>query len=146
MDMVHGLPAVRASVQHHAESTRIRCADGSGDSEQLRRQRRVDMRERRHVVMVVPRDHEDVHRRLRIDVVERHDPLAFMDEGRRDFSGGDLAEQAAHGVIVFRSGPTRRARKHNARRNSACRRGAEHGRTQSNCFGTRSRERLEFLR
>jgi len=76
----------------------------------------------------------------------RHDPLAFMDEGRRDFSGGDLAEQAAHGVIVFRSGPTRRARKHNARRNSACRRGAEHGRTQSNCFGTRSRERLEFLR
>jgi hypothetical protein len=48
--------------------------------------------------MVRPRDDQDVHRRLRIDIAERHRPRRGGNYGRRYVARGDAAEQAVrHG-------------------------------------------------
>jgi Mg-chelatase subunit ChlD len=39
-------------------------------------------------------DHKDVERRAREDVIDRHDVVVLIDDGRRDLSGHDAAEQA----------------------------------------------------
>jgi len=39
-------------------------------------------------------DDKDVERRARKDVVDRHDVVVLIDDGRRDLSGHDAAEQA----------------------------------------------------
>jgi len=56
---------------------------------------------------VLPGDDQDVDRRLRMNVPERHHLLILVDEHRRDLSFGDLAEQAVgvgHGALRV-SGP-----------------------------------------
>ena len=51
----------------------------------------LEVRELLHVLL---RDHKDVERRAREDVVDRHDIVVLIDDGRRDLSGHDAAEQA----------------------------------------------------
>ena len=51
----------------------------------------LEVRELLHVLL---RDDQDVERRAGEDVVDRHDVVVLIDEGRRDLSGHDAAEQA----------------------------------------------------
>lgn len=146
MNMIDRLPAVRAGVQHHAESACVRFPDRGSDLQQFRSKRRVGVRERGHVVMVVTRDNEDMDRCFGIDVVERDNPLAFVDERRRHLTGGNLAKQATHGSIVFPSGPSRRAREDNAGGYRTCSGRAEDRRAKPDCFGTGGCKGFEFLR
>ena len=48
----------------------------------------------RKLLHMLLRDHKDVERRARKDVVDRHDVIVLIDDGRRDLSGHDAAEQA----------------------------------------------------
>jgi hypothetical protein len=41
-------------------------------------------------------DDEDMDGRLGLDVLERQQLIIFVDAGRRDFPGDNLAEQARH--------------------------------------------------
>src|SRR6476660_1237895 len=52
---------------------------------------------------VLLRDHEDVRRRLRIDVAEGDRVLVLADDLRRDLPAHDAAEQAGVGHVVFSS-------------------------------------------
>src|SRR6266511_943447 len=70
------------------------------DAEQLPRERvvlRGEVVERRDVLA---RDDEQVHRRLRVDVLESHDVRVLMDELRGDLPLDDLAEQAVRHVVL----------------------------------------------
>ena len=57
-------------------------------------QRRVALGERRDVGVVLLRDDQDVHRRLRVDVAEGERGVGLPDHGGRDLPGDDAAEQA----------------------------------------------------
>ena len=46
------------------------------------------------LLYVLLRDHKHVEWRAREDVVDRHDVVVLIDDGRRDLSGHDAAEQA----------------------------------------------------
>lgn len=63
----------------------------------------IGQRDRRHVVVVLRRDDEDVNRRFRIDVAESKDSIGACHDVGRDVTCDDGAEQAvAHGVILAR--------------------------------------------
>jgi len=51
----------------------------------------LEVRELLHVLL---RDDQDVERRAGEDVVDRHDVVVLIHDGRRDLSGHDSAEQA----------------------------------------------------
>ena len=51
----------------------------------------LEVRELLHVLL---RDDQDVEWRAGEDVVDRHDVVVLIDDGRRDLSGHDAAEQA----------------------------------------------------
>jgi hypothetical protein len=48
----------------------------------------------RELLHMLSRHHKDVEWRARKDVVDRHDVVVLIDDGRRDLSGHDAAEQA----------------------------------------------------
>jgi len=51
----------------------------------------LEVRKPLHVLL---RDHKDMKRRAREHVVDRHDVVVLIDDGRRDLPGHDAAEQA----------------------------------------------------
>jgi len=64
--------------------------------------------ERCHVRKMPPRDHEDMCRRLRVDVTERDRPLPVYHDRGRDLSASDPAEQAVwHTTIIVGAGRAR---------------------------------------
>jgi len=48
----------------------------------------------RKLLHMLLRDHKDVERRAGEHVVDRHDVVVLIDDGRRDLPGHDAAEQA----------------------------------------------------
>ena len=67
------LAAVRAGVEHQPEAVAeqpLGLGHRGGRGQHLAGQRRVALGERRHVGVVLLRDHQHVHRRLRVDVAE----------------------------------------------------------------------------
>jgi hypothetical protein len=48
----------------------------------------------RELLHMLLRDDKNVERRAREDIVDRHDVVVFIDDGRGDLSGHDAAEQA----------------------------------------------------
>lgn len=112
--MVDRLATIGTGVHDHPEPATVCCANTRSDGQEFGGKCGIGSGQRRDVVVVRARNDQHMDRRLRIDVVERDNPLRVMHEGRRDLAGGNLAEQTTHGVIVFRSGPPRRARQHDA--------------------------------
>ena len=72
----------------------LRARDVGHRGEQLAGERRVGRGERADVGVVVLRDHDHVHRRLRRDVAERQHAVGLVHQRRRDLAGHDPAEQA----------------------------------------------------
>ena len=90
----HGLAGVVAVVHHQPEivgDASLAC-DLPHRLEQLTAEDLV--LEVRELLDMLLRDHKNVERRAREDVVDRHDIVVLIDDGRRDLSGHDSAEQA----------------------------------------------------
>jgi len=97
MDVMHRLPPVGADVQHRTVSV---IGDALGAGEVPGREEHAAQK----VAMVIGSgvqgrnvlagNHENMDRRLRIDVAKGHQVVVFMDDGRRDLASRDLAEQA----------------------------------------------------
>ena len=51
---------------------------------------------------VLPRDDQQMHRRLRIDVAERDEIVVFVHNRCRNLAGDDAAEQAVHPRMIDR--------------------------------------------
>jgi hypothetical protein len=111
MHMPHRLPAVAAGVEDNAVPAGVD-ALGDGDlmgrRDELAEQSVARAGQRCHVREVLPRDHQDVRRRLRADVTEGDDPLPVKHNRGGDLSGSDPAEQTVwHSTIIvaFRRRP-----------------------------------------
>jgi hypothetical protein len=57
--------------------------------------------EGRHVGVMIPRHHQDMRRRLRVDVTEGDSPLPVQHKRGRDLSGSDPAEQAVWHITII---------------------------------------------
>jgi hypothetical protein len=90
-DGLAGLPAGVGDEAVVADAPVAR--DGGGADQDLSEERRV-VRGVVHVDEMLLRDQEDVRRRLRVDVLERQDPLVLVHLFRRDLARRDLAEKA----------------------------------------------------
>lgn len=97
VDVRYGLAGVTAGVEHH---TITALADALGARDLVRRgdhlvqQSVVGFRECCHVLVVLLRNHQDVRRRLGVDVAERYRPVTFQDKRRWHFASDNGAEQA----------------------------------------------------
>src|SRR5687768_5521135 len=106
VDVEHGLSRSRIAVEHCPVTGtvvalffgNVRGGAHHGADQPVVRRRQVV--ERRDVLL---RDHQDVHRRLRVDVVEGEQLIVFVDLRRGNVTRNDLAEQAAHTSAIFRS-------------------------------------------
>jgi len=99
-----GLPAIAARVEDDPVSAGSD-AFGDGDvacrCDELVKQSVARTDHGRHVGEVIPWDHKDMGRRLRVDVAEGYDPLPVQHDRGRDLSGSDPAEQAFwHSTII----------------------------------------------
>jgi len=99
-----GLPAITARVEDDPVSAG---SDALGDGDvacrcdELVKQSVPRGDHGRHGGEVIPRDHKDMGRRLRVDVTEGYDPLPVKHDRGRDLSGSDPAEQAFwHTTII----------------------------------------------
>ena len=76
--------------------------------------------ESRHVGEMIPGDHQDVRRRLRVDVTEGENPLPVEHYRGRDLSGSDSAEQAVrHTTIIVGTARVRAGRLSGERRRAS---------------------------
>src|SRR5690349_6580825 len=97
----HGLPAVLVAIDDEPEPgvrDLLRLRDRGGRAQEPAGERLVggfDIDDRRDVL---PRNHEDVRRRLRVDVAEGDDLVVRKDGSCGDFPGDDAAEEAIHGL------------------------------------------------
>ena len=98
MNMIHSLPAIRASVDNNA----IAFAESLGARDLCRHRSKVT--EQRLVCFIhigergdmLPRHNQYVNRSLRVNVRERVAMLVLIDGCRGNASVNDLAKQAAH--------------------------------------------------
>jgi len=108
----HGLPGVPAGVEYDPVPGGLDAVgrrDLPRHADYLVEQPVARGRQRRHVRKVVPRDHQDVRWRLRIEVTEGDRALPVHHDGGRDLSGSDTAEQAVwHTSIITGGGRARR--------------------------------------
>lgn len=109
--MPDGLPAVLAGVEDEPVPGVVD-ALGHGDlarrADKLGKQPVTGRGELTHVREVVPRDYQDVGRRLGVDVTEGDDTLPLQHYRGGDLSGSDPAEQAVwHNSIIVAAGHLR---------------------------------------
>jgi hypothetical protein len=97
MHMIHRLTAVSPGVEDDAVAS-VRDALGYRDlpcvGDQLGQQAGVSRRQLAQVRIVLPRDDQDMHRGLRIDVSESDSSGIFRHDGRWNLGRGNTAEQA----------------------------------------------------
>lgn len=98
VQVADGLATFRASADHNtvAFAEPVLAGDLRGRGEQTAEESfiaRLGIGERGEVFL---RDHEDVLRRLRVDVVEGIDRLVFVGLLRGNLAGDDFAEEAVH--------------------------------------------------
>ena len=116
MHMPDGLAGVASGIEDDSVSA-VFDALGGGDlaclADELVQQSATRAGQRRDVRKVIPGDHEDVRRRLRVDVTKGDDPLPVQHNRGRDLSGGDPAEQAVwHTTIIVGTGGRRCRTRH----------------------------------
>jgi hypothetical protein len=93
--MIYGLPAVTAGIEDHPVAG---IGDAFGQCHLVRltghlgEQPIPGRRQRGQILVVVPRDHQDVHRGLRIDIAKCEGTRRFEHERCRHFAAGDSAE------------------------------------------------------
>ena len=109
----HLLPALPAVVDDDSESALtlklqalFRRKPGS-QHQYFTKQWRIALIHKHQRLDVLFRDQQKMHRRPRVDVVEGEDVIVFEELFRRDFAGGDFAEQAVG--VVGHGGSTRRS-------------------------------------
>jgi hypothetical protein len=99
MKMVDRLPRTRIGVEHNPitvrSNTSLSCQPGS-KQEYVSYQLLVIRFEIKARWNVLPGHDEDMNRGLGVDVLEGHKLIVLMDDRRRDFLLGDLAEEATH--------------------------------------------------
>jgi hypothetical protein len=106
MHVVHGLPGLRPGVEHDPVPALCH-AKLAGYHGCLRRdfvkQAVAGLGERGQIGVVLFRDHEHMHRALRVYVLERNGARAFQDRRGRDLSRRDATEQAvSHAADINR--------------------------------------------
>lgn len=108
------LPGVLAGVE---DDTVAASVDALGDRDLVRRaDELVELAvarggQGRHIGEMSPGDHQDMRRRLRVDVTEGENPLPVKHYRGRDLSGSDSAEQAVrHTTIIVGTGCVRAGR------------------------------------
>ena len=94
VDVVDGLSALLVAVHHHAETFLAALLPGQalGDEEHVSGQQPVFFAQVGEGGNVLLGDDQEMHRRLRADVVEGDDLIVFVELARRDLPGGDLAK------------------------------------------------------
>lgn len=102
VDVVHGLPAKVVAVHHHTEAFLAALLPGQalGGEEDMACQRPVCLGQVLEGGNVPFRDDQEVHRRLRADIVKRDNFLVFVELARGNFPRHDLAEQTVHGRFL----------------------------------------------
>ena len=98
MQMLDGLAALVSRVRDDAEAL-LRNAELLRElwddvDEDVRDERLVLLPEREHALDVPLRDHEHMHGRLRLEIIERDALVILIDEGRRNLFRCNLAENA----------------------------------------------------
>ena len=137
VEMVDGLAAVAAGVEHHAVAIgeALFAGDLGRGPEEVAQQRLIALISIRERIDVLARHHEHVDRRLRVNVREGIAELVLVDGGGRNGSFNDLAEEAAHGVTSVqecRRGDSLASRREPERPESGSRCGhGEHGHADS---------------
>ena len=102
MDVEHGLPGLAVRVEDRSVPALVIAV--------LRRQGGRPAKHRTHETIVawrqvvqrgdvLPWHDQHVQRRLRIDVLEGHQRVVLVDDGARDFTRDDLAEEAVRVVL-----------------------------------------------
>ena len=102
MQVRHGFPAVPAMVEHEpitVFSQTQRRSDVSGFQEQVAEQGLVARLGGADASNRFLGHQQDVHGRLRIDVMKRQDEVVFVGDLRRNLAGGDFLEKR-HGPSV----------------------------------------------
>lgn len=105
MDVEHVLPALNSGVEHNAEIGEGQLPSDSAHCGKHAGGRCGVGSKLGHIAEMRPRNHHDVYRRLRVDVLECDGERVLAHPPSRNPSGSDVAEQAArlHRLIVPRS-------------------------------------------
>ena len=98
VEMIHGLAAVLAGVDHHAVALgqALLAGDLGGGPQQVAEQRAVALIGIGQRGDVFARRHQHMHRRLRVNVREGVAELVLVDRRGGDASVNDLAKEATH--------------------------------------------------
>jgi hypothetical protein len=106
VEMVHGLAAVFAGVDHHAVSfaEALVAGDLGCGPQQVAEQGLVALAALGQRDDVLARGHENMHRRLRMKVGEGVAQLVFVDSGGGNASVNDLAKEATHSETIVQDG------------------------------------------
>lgn len=109
MHVLHGLPGIRARVEHHpvpilGQPLADRHLVGMGND--LVEQAVTGGCELRQVGVMRPRDNKHVYGRLRIDIPEGDGPSIVGHYGRRQVAGRNGAEQAVRHAADLNVSPT----------------------------------------
>jgi hypothetical protein len=105
MQVEHRLSRLAIAIEHRAISALAESLAGrqlSGSSQHPADQRVIVRTEIVGGRDVLPRDDEQVHRRLWIDVAERDEIVVFVNNRCRNLAGDDAAEQAVHLRMIDR--------------------------------------------
>ena len=110
MHVSYSLPAVAARAENDPVTGRLD-ALGGGDlasrGDQFAEQSVARAGKRGDMGEMIPWNHQDVRRRLGVNVAEGHDPLPVQHDRGRDLSGSDPAEQAFRHTTIIVARPLR---------------------------------------
>lgn len=110
--MINRLPGPRVRVQDHAIPFRGNASlarQFRSYEENLAHKFPIVPREVEPRRDVLPRDNQNVNRRLRGDVLESHQPVVLVDDSGRYLLLDDLAEETGHDLRNMTTPPSRRA-------------------------------------
>lgn len=98
VQMIHGLASIRSRVHHGAEAFAqpLLFCDRFSHLVQVAKNALVSGREMRKRSDVLAWDHENMHRRLGMNVGEDNRVIVFIQLLRGNLTRGDFAEQAVH--------------------------------------------------
>ena len=96
MEVVHALPCIGPDIGHHpiAAVESLPHGQAPDDLEHLHQNLLVGCRQVGDRRDMLPRDDQQMGRRLGVDVTEGHDPVRAVDHIGIDGTGGDPAEEA----------------------------------------------------
>jgi hypothetical protein len=106
VEMIHGLAAVLAGVDHHAVAPKEAFVTGDlrRGPQQVAEQRAIPFNAVGQRLNVFTRRYQHMHRRLRVNVREGVTLLVLVDGGGGDASVNDFAKEATHSDTSVQDG------------------------------------------